>query len=206
MDGEFVSHLTPFLVSHSEVGPDLVWYAPSGQVANWPRPYPPEEPEEIEITGIGWLAEPYPGGQLFVAIHSDGAAWLERWTLYIGVSPWNVNPIVRGTPCAGDPSRTDCLGTVTALPGTTLIAYTETNPQHTLTYLVVFDTESGDELRRVPVAEAPMVVTQLHASSSHVVVNLATAGEMSHLAALLVTVESGAIEVVPLPGMATIVG
>jgi hypothetical protein len=203
-DEEPIAYVTPLLVSHPAMVPDLVWYAPDGQATHWPRPY---LPEEGEITGIAWLAGLYPGGQLFVAIHSGADSWLERWTLYIGVSPWNVNPLIRGTPCRDEPSRKDCLGTVTALPGTPLIAYTETNPQQTLTYLVILDTESGIELKRLQVAAAPAFVTQLHASAFRVAVNLAsgTEGEIGPLPALLVDVESGAIVTLPVPGTTTIV-
>lgn len=201
-DEDPIVHVTPLVVSDPATGPDLVWYAPNGQATRWRRPY---LPEEGEITGIGWLAGLYPGGQLFVAIHSGADSWLERWTLYIGVSPWN-NPLIRGTPCRDDPSRTDCLGTVTALPGTSLIAYTETNSE-AFTYLVVLDTESGIEQRRLQVAAAPTVVTQLHASEFGIVVNLAnvTGDEIGLLPAVLVDLESGAIVTVPIPGITTVV-
>jgi hypothetical protein len=194
-DEEPIAYVTPLLVSHPAMVPDLVWYAPDGQATHWPRPY---LPEEGEITGIAWLAGLYPGGQLFVAIHSGADSWLERWTLYIGVSPWNVNPLIRGTPCRDDPSRKDCLGTVTALPGTPLIAYTETNPQQTLTYLVILDTESGIELKRLQVAAAPAFVVAVNLASG-------TEGEIGPLPALLVDVESGAIVTLPVPGTTTIV-
>ena len=205
---DFPSYRSTPILTTDEVGSDLVWLAPTHPPTQWPRPYPPHQPETWDIAGAGWLDGP-PGGLLFVAIHSGGDHWLERWTLYIGVSPWNTNPIPRETPCSDDPTVTDCLGTVTAMGGP-LIAYTETDSRHTITDLVIYNTDFGDEVRRFRVAESPVFVKSIHASATRVVVSLIEMvdGEYRYLPATVIdntVVNLTVVSTVVVPGVATIV-
>lgn len=194
--------VTPIVVADPGDGPDVVWLTRIRPPTHWPRPY---QPEQGDIVGAGWLDGP-PGGQLFVAVHHGDEHWLERWTLYIGVSPWP-NPAPRGTRCPDDPDLSNCLGTVTALPDTSLIAYTETDRAQSMTYVVLFDVLDGIETGRWLVAESPVVVKQLHASSGRIIVNLVheEGDRYFHLPAWVIDIEGGDAAPLAIPGLASIV-
>ncbi|MEX0825867.1 MAG: hypothetical protein WD184_03785 [Acidimicrobiia bacterium] len=197
--------VTPMLVVDPVAGSDELWITPLGHVFPWPRPAPPNEEN---ITGVGWQEPPGPG-RFIVAIENDAEAWLEGWDAGFGfLDPFFlVNPVPRGTPCRDDPRLSNCLGTVTTLPGTPLIAYTESDSRHTVTELVIYDTENRKERRRLLVAEEPIYVRQIHASDTQIVVNLVRLfGDRSvHLPAMVIDLANDAIERVPIPGVTTIV-
>ena len=197
--------VTPILVVGPVAGPDELWIAPLGHVFPWPGRAPPGEGS---ITGVGWQEPPGPG-RFIVAIENDAEAWLEGWDFGFGfLDPFFlVNPVPRGTPCRDDPRLSNCLGTVTTLPGTSLIAYTETDSQHTATEIVIYDTEDRKERRRLLVAEEPIFVKQIHASDTLIVVNLVRlfGDRCVHLPAMVIDLANDAIESLPIPGVTTIV-
>ncbi len=196
--------VTPIVVAGGS--PYVVQITPSWLSILWPR----DPLGEGIVTGVGWQDHPEdPGGRLVVAVRNGGEAWLEGRYYGFGTSlPYETwNPVLRGTPCPDDPTRRDCLDTVTTLPGTHLIAYTETNSQRTKTDLVIFDTDSHVELIRRRVAEGTTVVKQLQASDSYVVVSLLRedGSSFTHLPAIVVEVETGTMATQPVAGVTTIV-
>jgi hypothetical protein len=160
------------------------------------------------ITGVAWQES---DNRLIVSVATDGGTWLEAWDFDDSgadwPSEWPTNPVPEGTGCPDDESFNDCLDTVTTLPGTTLIAYTETNSERTLTHLVIYDTEAGTELRRILVAEFPTFVKQLHASDTQIAVSLLTYRDLRYhyLPTLVVDIETGSVREMPLGGVTTIV-
>jgi hypothetical protein len=161
------------------------------------------------ITGVGMQV---PDNRLIVAVATDGGTWLEAWDFDDPVpvdwpSEWPTNPVPQDTPCPDDETFNHCLDSVTTLPGTTLIAYSETDSAGTLTNLIIYDTETGNELRHVPVAQYPTFVKQLHASDAHVVVSLMTYRDLryQYLPTVVINAETGAMRELPLGGVTTIV-
>jgi hypothetical protein len=95
--------------------------------------------------------------------------------------------------------------------GGNLIAYTEADSRQTNTDLVIYNTEYGDEVRRLPVAESPVFVKAIHASSTRVVVSLVELvnGKYRYLPAVVIDITVVNLPVVVstlvAPGVATIV-
>lgn len=169
----------------------------------------PARYDEGGITGAGWQV---PDNRLIVAVATDGGGWLEAWDFdhpsAVEWGPeWLNNPVPPDTPCPDDDGRNDCLDMVTTLPGTTLIAYTETDAGRSLTNLIIYDTETGTEVRRMLIAEEPNFVKQLHASDTHVVVSLMTDRDLryQYRPTVVVDSETGAVQELPLGGVTTIV-
>ena len=161
------------------------------------------------VTGVAWQES---DNRLIISIATDGGGWLEAWdfddsSAVDWPSQWPTNPVPPKTPCPDDASFNHCLDTVTTLPGTTLIAYTETDSMQTRTELIVYDTESGTELLRVLVAENPAFVKQLHASDTQVVVSLMTYRDLryEYLSPIVVKVQTGELDTGPVDGVTTIV-
>ena len=160
-----------------------------------------------EITGAGWQESE---NRLIVSLVGEQGPWLAAldhdddsgvgWP-----SDWPNNPLPLGV-CAPDGGSGECVGTVTSLPGTTLIAYTITDPEETRTELVIYDTRGGTELRRLLVAEAPMHVKMLHASGDTVVVSLIVVGDAGNAYAAAMTLDwvTGDVGFLPVGGVATI--
>jgi len=161
------------------------------------------------ITGVAWQES---DNRLIVSVATDGGTWLEARDFDDPVpvdwpSEWPTNPVPEGTACADDESFNHCLDTVTTLPGTTLIAYTETNSERTLTDLIIYDTETGTELRRIPVAEFPEFVKQLHASGTEIAVSLMTYRDLryQYLPTQIIDIEAWSAREIPWGGVTTIV-
>jgi hypothetical protein len=161
------------------------------------------------ITGVGWQES---ASRLIVSFNSDGGGWLEAWNFddtppVHWPSEWPTNPVPPDTPCPDDDGFNHCLGSVTTLPGTTLIAYTETDAWRTATSLIIYDTEAGKELTRVLVAEEPTFVKQLHASDTEVAVSLATYRDLryQYLPTIVIEVGTGEQRSLPAGGVTTIV-
>ena len=200
---------TPIYVFDPEVSPDYVRLMPLGHDDGVGSGVGHSGPGEGGFTGVGWQESDQ---RLIVAVASDGGGWLEAWD-FGGPSPrqwpsdWPTNPLPRGTPCRDDPSFNHCLDSVTTLPGTTLIAYTETDSRQVATELVVFDTETGTELQRLQVAVGPAFVKLLNGDAAQVVVSLMTwdGARYVHLPALVVDVATGHTVELPIPGVATVI-
>ncbi|HAX82034.1 MAG TPA: hypothetical protein DCY40_05670 [Actinobacteria bacterium] len=166
--------------------------------------------EGSRITGIGWQEATH---RLIIAVQDDASGWLETWDFddtppVDWPSEWPTNPAPPGTPCPDDDGV--CFGSVTTLPGTTLIAYTVTGAAQTTTDLVIYSTEYGAEVERVHVAEGPVFVKLIHASPIRVVLSLVEfrGGQYRYLPAVLVdiaVVNDPVTATLPIPGVTTIV-
>lgn len=163
---------------------------------------------ERSITGVGWQES---DNRLIVSVVGDRANWLEAWDLDDPIpvdwpSEWPTNPVPPNTPCPDDEDYNRCLDSVTTIPGTTLIAYTETDSRQTLTHLIIYDTETGTEIRRVHVAEEA-AVKQLHASETQVAVSLISYRDLrfQYEPTVVVDIETGAIQTLPVGGVTAIV-
>jgi hypothetical protein len=201
-------HTTPILKTSGAEPFERILMAPAGMLTGAGLGIPFRHGEG-GITGVGWQES---DNRLIVAVGTDGGGWLEAWDFDDPIpldwpSDWPTNPVPPDTPCPDDPSFNHCLDSVTTLPGTTLIAYTETDSLRSMTNLIIFDTETGAEVRRVLVAERPTVVKQLHASATEVAVSLiANSGvKYQYTATVVLNIGTGAIETLPLGGVTTIV-
>ena len=196
-----------FKVASPDAWGERVHLAPAGNFGGVGGGIPPHF--DGGITGVGWQEI---DNRLIVAIATDGGAWLEAWDFDDPIpvhwpSEWPTNPVPPNTPCPDDPGFNHCLDSVTTLPGTTLIAYTQTDASRTITSLIIYDTATGAELHRVLVAQQPAFVKQLHASDNEVAVSLMTYRDLryQYLPATVVDVETGATHTLPLGGVTTIV-
>jgi hypothetical protein len=201
-------HATPILTTSGAEPFERILLAPAGNFGGAGIGIP-FRTAEGGITGVGWQEA---DNRLIVAVNTDGGGWLEAWDFDDPIpvdwpSEWPTNPVPPDTPCPDDPSFNHCLASVTTLPGTTLIAYTETDSLQNMTNLVIFDTETGTEVRRLLVAERPTAVKRLHASATQVAVSLITypGVKYQYVPTIVLDVETGTTETLPVGGVTTLV-
>ncbi|MBU1865162.1 MAG: hypothetical protein KKE89_02010 [Actinobacteria bacterium] len=201
-------HTTPILTTSGAEPFERILLAPAGNLGGAGLGIP-FRTAEGGITGVGWQES---DNRLIVAVGTDNGGWLEAWDFDDPIpvnwpSEWPTNPVPPDTPCPDDPSFNHCLDSVTTLPGTTLIAYTETDSLQSMTNLVIFDTETGTEVRRLLVAERPTAVKRLHASTTQVAVSLITYPNVKYqyVPTIVLDVETGTTETLPVGGVTTLV-
>jgi hypothetical protein len=162
------------------------------------------------FTGAGWH-----GSRVIVSIAGDRGGWLEAWEVFGDPddypveqpAEWPTNPYPPGTPCPDASGHTHCVGSVATLPGTELIAYIETDSSQAATNLIVVDTETGTELRRVRVAGVTTAIKLVQAGRDEIVISPMTFNgyRWVHLPGIVIDIETGATRQLPVPGVATIV-
>jgi len=170
-----------------------------------PIKLPIETPGEGGVTGLGFQETE---GRLIMSTASDGGGWLSAWTADGSPLAWATNPIPEGTPCPDDPGFSHCLWSATTVPGTSLIAYLETDAHRNKTDLVIYDTTTGAEQHKLQIpTNGAIYVENIHASATQIVISRLTyeSSAYRYLPMLLVDVETGAINELPITGIATLV-
>ncbi|MBM3696271.1 MAG: hypothetical protein FJW79_10110 [Actinobacteria bacterium] len=169
-----------------------------------PVEIPADLPGEGSVTGLGWQ----PGDQrLLMSTTSDGGEWFSAWDLSGGQLDWPTNPAARGALWSAD-RRCRCVWTLTTIPESSLIAYVESAdlPQDSPSDLVLYDTRTGHELDRLPVADPWAFVMRLHSDGETVAITrTAWRDSFEYLPVLLYDVSTGVITELDLAGVATLV-
>jgi hypothetical protein len=168
---------------------------------------PAQTPGEGGVTGLGWLDT---GSRLIMSTASDGGTWLSAWTIDGAPVDWPTNPVPETAHCPANEGFNHCLRSVTVIPGTDLIAYAEDDtPKRGATDLVIFDTTTATEVRRLLVTEpdtftwtAPLAVS----STTVVVSRMRLAGEDQpewvYLPVLVYDLDTGILTELPITGKA----
>lgn len=173
---------------------DRIWVLPLDPGAT-PTLIPAETPGEGGVTGIGWQQL---GNRLLVATESDGGASLSMWSVTGEPLEWPASPM----------EEEQSHLTAATIPGTTLIAYAEGFFDQPVD-LVIFDTSTGTELRRVQILEAAAhsAVKLLHARGQTVAISpiIVDEGKWIHQPVLLLDLATGAITELTVEGVATLV-
>jgi hypothetical protein len=165
-----------------------------------PTLIPVETPGEGGVTGLGWQGST---DRLLMTTGSDGGAFLSMWSGAGDPVAWSTNPLPEGR---------DGYLKVTTIPGTTLIAYTEASWREPAD-LVVFDTGTGTELRRVriDVPDTTTLVKMLHAGIDAIAISRVTIEQQEgsakwvYLPVLVYDLTTGTLTEMPLVGTATLV-